>query len=122
GDYNPIWLAITRTLLPRVLAGTTAIIADSHATRADLERFYGVSRGRVTVVYPGVDDRFRARLVDQRVQTVKRRLGVGHAPYILCLGPWGRRKNLEVVVEAFSLLTCEMAEVQLVITGRPATG
>ena len=50
-------VALTRALLPKVLASAAAIIADSHATRADLERFYRVPRHRIEVVYPGVDDR-----------------------------------------------------------------
>jgi alpha-1,3-rhamnosyl/mannosyltransferase len=115
-DYNPIWLLITRLTLPAVLRRAAAIIADSHATKRDVERFYGVHPTRIVVVYPGVD----------RVYPVAGDLRAGPAArlerYVLCLGPWVRRKNLEVVVRAFGQIAPRIPDLRLVITGEPVAG
>lgn len=112
-DYAPIWLAITRITLPLVLNRATAIIADSHATKHDLQDFYGVRTGKIVVVYPGVDAQHTA---------TEKRVRARNSPYILCLGPWVRRKNLEVVVKAFDELAPRIPDVRLVITGKPSSG
>jgi glycosyltransferase involved in cell wall biosynthesis len=121
-DYNPAWLAITLSLLPRVLARATAIVADSHSTRRDLESYYQVPPGKVAVIYPGIDEECRQPIDPTRLAAVRRRLGIGDCDYVLLLGPWVRRKNLGVVVEAFRVLSEQLPDVKLVITGRPTRG
>src|SRR5207237_7048249 len=113
----PLWHQTTQTLLPKVLRRATAIITDSQATRADLLRFYPVRADKVRVVYPGVDDAFRVDVPAQRLASIKQRFDIGGASYILCLGPWVRRKNLEVVVEAFATISEQLPDAHLVITG-----
>jgi len=111
-DYQPGWLAITRALLPRVLRRATAIIADSHATKDEIEHFFGTRSGKIVVIYPGIDSEI------ERAHTTKlTAANWNEAPYILCLGPLVRRKNLPVAAQAFSLLAPRLPEVQLVITG-----
>ncbi len=121
-DYNPFWLKITRTLLPKVFARASAIITDSEATRADLLRFYPVHGDKVRVIYPGVDAAFRVPVAAQYMAAVKQKFDIVGDSYILCLGPWVRRKNLEVVIEAFAVIAERLPEVHLVITGRPSAG
>jgi alpha-1,3-rhamnosyl/mannosyltransferase len=111
-DYQPGWLVIARALLPHVLRRAKAIVADSHATKHDLEAFFGVSPRKIVVIYPGFD------LPPSQASAVHR----PPSPYILCLGPWVRRKNLEVVVKAFSLLARDEPELDLVITGETPRG
>lgn len=121
-DYNPYWLKITGTLLPHVVRRASAIIADSDTTRRDLERFYPGSRGKTRVVYPGVDYTFRRLESSTRTAAIRRKYGLSEEPYIICLGPWVRRKSLDVVVKAFAMLADELPGLHLVITGRPAAG
>lgn len=117
GDYNPLWLAITEALLPRALARASAIIADSEATRADLERFYGVKEGRVAVIYPGIDQEYMAeQAIGQNVSPLGA-MGLVANSYILCLGPWVKRKNLGIVVAAFGELAQQQDNLHLVLTG-----
>jgi glycosyltransferase involved in cell wall biosynthesis len=122
GEYNRLWLAITRALLPRVLAGAAAILADSGATRADLERLYGVPPRKVVVVYPGIDDEFRSPLPPDRIAAVRREFGLSDGPYIVCLGPWVRRKQIGVAVKAFAAIADRWPDLKLAITGKPARG
>ena len=119
-DYNRGWLAIALLTLPRVLKRAAAVIADSHATKADIERFFGVAPSKIKVIYPGIDIGYGE--VKQE-PVVGKPIGVlQNTRYILCLGPWVRRKNLEVVVEAFKRIAPRFPDVQLVITGKPARG
>jgi glycosyltransferase involved in cell wall biosynthesis len=119
-DYSRGWLAMALLTLPRVLKRAKAIIADSHATKVDLERFFGVRPGKISVIYPGIDLAYSeaARRLHRRTADPS----TGSASYILCLGPWVRRKNLEVAVEAFKRIAPRFPNVNLVITGIPARG
>jgi glycosyltransferase involved in cell wall biosynthesis len=121
-DYNPYWLAITLFLLPRVLARATAIIADSQSTLSDLQSYYAVPARKITVIYPGIDEHYRRPLPKERVEAARRQLGIGDSPYVLLLGPWVRRKNLGVVVEAFRVLAEQIPGLKLVVTGKPTRG
>jgi alpha-1,3-rhamnosyl/mannosyltransferase len=104
------------------LDGAAAIVADSKSTASDLEAFCGVAPGRVTVIYPGVDERYFVPVGNQDIEAARRKYGIDDGPYVLCLGPWVKRKNIGVVVAAFSLLVERLPDVRLVITGRRATG
>jgi alpha-1,3-rhamnosyl/mannosyltransferase len=121
-DYNSSWLKITETLLPMVLRRAAAILADSYTTKRDLERFYPVSRGKISVVYPGIDEAFQAEIAGEAVRAVRNKYGLGSKPYVLCLGPWVRRKNLKVVIQAFGMVAERLPEVRLVITGKKPLG
>jgi glycosyltransferase involved in cell wall biosynthesis len=112
-DYNPVWLALTRLTLPLVLRRSSMVIADSFATRHDIQTYYGLHPKRITVIYPGVDHQYPSS---------NHELADGASSYILCLGPWVRRKNLEVVMRAFSLLADDMPDLKLVVTGRSSSG
>jgi glycosyltransferase involved in cell wall biosynthesis len=119
-DYNRGWLAMAVLTLPRVLKRAKAIIADSHATKGDLVRFFGVPPGKINVIYPGIDQAYREAASRFHERKMDPRLGSKR--YILCLGPWVRRKNLEVAIEAFKRIALRFPDVDLVITGKPARG
>ena len=119
-DYNRGWLALALLTLPRVLKRAAAIIADSYATKADIERFFAVPPAKVTVIYPGIDRAYGE--VEQRGSDGSLTRTLRQGRYILSLGPWVRRKNLEVVVEAFKRIAPRFPDVQMVITGKPARG
>lgn len=121
-DYNPIWLAVTRATLPRVLARALAIIADSQATSRDVERYFGINPAKLHVVYPGIDPLTPGRQGNKQEAALA---GIGLGPtdcYIICLGPWVRRKNLPTVVEAFGRIAEDQPGLHLVITGTHAAG
>jgi glycosyltransferase involved in cell wall biosynthesis len=135
-DYDPLWRGLTLMLLPHVLRRAQAIIADSHTTRTDILRFYRVAPPRVRVIYPGVDHLSGVTAAPWRYPTGEEGRPVAVAvpgivpagkPYILCPGPLVRRKNHEVVIEAFARLVSAPAnqypgEVHLVIMGSAPAG
>jgi len=78
------------------------VIAISHATRADLIEYVGVSPARIDVVHSGVDhDRFSARVVPGEERELYAQLGF-ETPFLLCLGASDARKNLALLVRAFA--------------------
>ena len=121
-DYNPLWLAITRAALPLVLSRVTAVIVDSNTTGSDLRQIYQVNKRKIRVIYPGVDESFGNPATQGEIAEMRRRFDLGDAPYLLLMGPWVRRKNLEVVIAAFAQVVEEVTSASLVITGRPAPG
>lgn len=84
-------------LTTRFSAGRAAVIfADSRATAADLQRFYGTPPDRIRVVYPGVDTPATGD-----VARVRTRYGLPER-YFLFLGTLQPRKNIARLVQAFS--------------------
>jgi glycosyltransferase involved in cell wall biosynthesis len=122
-DYDPIWLRMALALLPRVFARATNIIADSHATKKDIQRYYNVRPGKIHVIYPGIDREFRRTPATIQSPTdTRRKYGLGNDSYIICVGPWVARKNLSVVVTAFAEIAAHMPNVRLAITGNLPRG
>jgi glycosyltransferase involved in cell wall biosynthesis len=113
-DYSPVWLWITRLALPAVLRRSHMVIADSYATSSDIERFYRIQHDKIVVIYPGVDEAYAL----QRNATSES----SEKPYVLCLGPWVQRKNLQIVVRAFAQLASQIPDLDLVITGKQPAG
>jgi glycosyltransferase involved in cell wall biosynthesis len=96
-----------------------AVIADSEATKADLTRIYGVSPGRVRVVYLGRDERLAPVRDAETLAGVRARYGLA-ARYLLYVGTLQPRKNLVRCVEAFARLAGrpDQADLQLVLAGK----
>jgi glycosyltransferase involved in cell wall biosynthesis len=98
------------------------ILADSESTLSDLVELMGVSRERISVVYPGVERHF-SRIED--VQILARVADRYSLPkrFVLGLSTLQPRKNFEGLIEAFRLLLAqaserrEIADLHLVICG-----
>jgi len=91
-------------LASKYAVGTAdAIITVSRATKKDLIDRYGVDPKKVSVVYEGVDTHFFKPLHASKVQSVKSKYKI-KGDYILYVGTIQPRKNLEMLIKAFSLL------------------
>ena len=95
------------------------LLADSIATKNDLVAQYGVSIAKVTVAYPGVDERLGPVNDRARIEAVLDRLGI-RQPYFLYLGTLQPRKNLSRLLDAFAAFDPGFFEVSpsLVIAGK----
>ncbi|MGQ9547192.1 MAG: glycosyltransferase family 4 protein [Roseiflexus sp.] len=114
--------AYLRAAVPGALKRAGIIIADSESTRRDLHRLLRVAPERVTVVYPGVDERFRP-LPPDVCEPVRRRLNLPRR-FILFVGTIEPRKNLVRLLEAFARIDHAALNAQndndlfLVLAGR----
>ena len=94
------------------------VIADSQATKRDLVERYGVEPSKISVIYPGYDEEaFQPLREREAIEAVKTRYGIA-GDYILFVGTIQPRKNLVRLMEAFSLLKRQAADLQLVIAGK----
>jgi glycosyltransferase involved in cell wall biosynthesis len=100
-------------VVPRSLRRATHVLVDSYASRDDLVRLLGVDAGRITVLYPGVDARFRP-LPARHTAPVRARLGLPER-FLLFVGTLEPRKNLVRLLEACAALPDPLP---LVIGGR----
>lgn len=91
------------------------ILADSYSTRRDLQALWGVPSERITVLYSGVNERFRP-VTDESLLTAVRARYRLDKPYVLAVGTVQPRKNYELLVRAFQPVA-EQYPHSLVIVG-----
>jgi glycosyltransferase involved in cell wall biosynthesis len=98
---------------------STAVIADSLATKADLVREYGIAPSKVHVVYLGRDGALAPLREAGLLQSVQARYGIP-GRYLLYVGTLQPRKNLRRIVEGFARLVAAggMDGIQLVLAGK----
>jgi glycosyltransferase involved in cell wall biosynthesis len=104
--HNTRFHLYLRTAMEVSLPRAGHVIAVSEHTRQDLEARYPRVRGRVTVVYPGLDPAFLEQPDPSCVDEFRRRVADGR-PYILFVGAIEPRKNLPRLVRAFEIAVGE---------------
>lgn len=95
------------------------IIAISQVTKNDIVKFYNIAPKRITVTYPGYDKKRYHKY--QNYQKYQRQLQKKYnipQDYILFLGTLKPSKNIEGLLEAFSLITNYYSLITLVIAGK----
>lgn len=89
------------------------VIAISEATKRDLVELLGVPEERIRVVYNGVDhDQFTPIESDAARTEARHRLGLPDR-FVLYLGGYDHRKNIEALVASFGLLASRDAHLVL---------
>jgi glycosyltransferase involved in cell wall biosynthesis len=119
--FNPLKQRYLSWLTRHSAHRARRVLADSAATKEDVERYYGISPSRVDVVYPGVDDDFRpyqARDAADAAALAQFRAR-HHLPerIILYLGTLEPRKNVDRLVHAYSRLVAQGLPHHLVLAG-----
>jgi glycosyltransferase involved in cell wall biosynthesis len=89
--------------VPRSVARSDFILADSEHTKDDLICLLGVAQDKIDVVPGGVDPEFTPAHGADRMEEMRSRISGGY-PYILNVGMIEPRKNLERLIEAFEIL------------------
>ena len=101
--------------LPFTIRAADAIIADSVATRDDLNRLLGIPIQRIHVVYLGVQERFKPQPAE-RVSALRERYLLSR-PFILYLGTLEPRKGIDTLIDAFAQIAGSHA-IDLIIAGK----
>jgi glycosyltransferase involved in cell wall biosynthesis len=105
-----------RWIEPLTLRHADRVVAISEDTARDIGRFYGVSRERVRVIYPGYDESFRP-LPSTESERIRQKYRLPET-FVLHVGSISRKKNLLPVVRAVARLQEQGQEVRLVLAGR----
>lgn len=112
-------LLALRVLLPPSLARADHIMAISHATGQDLQRYLGVPADRITVVPPGVAPTLAPVEPEDARTRVARTLAV-EKPYLLAVGTLEPRKNLVAAIRAFATLAAGVRRENLLVVAGAA--
>lgn len=99
--FTPALRSFLSKSVPWSVARATHILADSQATKDDLSGVWGVPAGKITVLYSGVDNRFRPVTRQAHLDAVRHRYAIDDAPYILSLSTIQPRKNYQMLIRAF---------------------
>lgn len=107
--------APARWLLRDIYAHAATTIAISGYTRDKLAEF-GVDAQQITLCYPGVTA--PPPLPEPALHDVRRRLGLGDAPFVLSAGRFIPRKNHVLLIEAWPRVLEHYPDMHLVMAGR----
>ena len=114
-DFNRPQVLLARQVLKNAVKKAGRIITVSQSTRQDLmEMFPAIDEEKISVIYHGVSDRFRAAEVSE-IEKYKKKRGLHR--YLLFIGNRKPHKNLGRLVEAYAGLIKEIPDLQLVIGG-----
>jgi len=104
--------------VPRSVRSADHILADSQNTARDLRELWGVPWGKMSILYSGVESRFRPMTDSAELARVQRRYDLPPR-FILSVGTLQPRKNYERLIRAFSQLqaTAEGHSYRLVVVG-----
>ena len=90
------------------------VIAVSECTKRDLVQEYGISPGKISVIYQGCDPLFAVQPSSERIAEIKEKYSLPDK-FVVSVGTIEERKNLLSVVKALAHLP---SDVHLVAVGR----
>ena len=122
--HNPNLRRYLQKAVPYSIRRADHVFADSESTRQDIVRYYGTDPAKISVVYPGVEARFRSfdatQAADGALLDHVRQSYALERAFILIVGTLEPRKNLATLIRAFAAYRRETfgkKELQLVIAG-----
>lgn len=105
---------VQRLLLPRLVRKADRVLTISKNTQIDIEQMYPKARGKVRLVFPAQDSRFRP----VHDEAVLKKLGICK-PYLLYVGTIEPRKNLQTLLQAYETFRQTSGQPhQLVLVGK----
>ncbi len=114
---SPPLKAYLDAVVPRSVRRADHILADSAATKADLSALYGTRPTKISVLYSGVDQRFRPVEDPAALASALARHGLAGKPYILSVGTLQPRKNYGRVIEAVARARAAGFDLHYAIAG-----
>ena len=103
-----IWMATRRA---------NRVLTVSESSKRDILRFFDVPADKITVIYNGIDERFRLEPPEEEVVRVRERYQLG-GDFVLYAGNVKPHKNLERLIDAFHLLRQDgLEQLKLVVIG-----
>jgi glycosyltransferase involved in cell wall biosynthesis len=118
-QYLPNRLAhgYARTMMTLAARRARRVLTVSHASKDDILHYLGVPASKVEVIYNAIDERIAAPPSDADIERVSQRFQLT-SPFILYAGNIKPHKNVDRLIEAYSVLRRRGFEgVKLVIIG-----
>ncbi len=121
-DYRgPLPVRAYMSLAAATTSRASIVVCDSVWSQRDAIRVLGLPPERARVVYLAAGEEMRPASEGEQ-RAIRERYGL-ERPFIFYIGGLDRRKNLGVLLEAFSRFQRQHSEVELVIAGgRPGAG
>jgi glycosyltransferase involved in cell wall biosynthesis len=114
---NRFALAYARTSIALAARRATRIMTVSESSKRDILRFVDAPPGKIDVIYNAYDERFGIEPREEDVLRVRERYQL-QDPFVLYAGNVKPHKNLERLIDAFSLLRGRALDhVKLVLIG-----
>jgi glycosyltransferase involved in cell wall biosynthesis len=105
-------------LVSRTARRADAVLTDSEASRRDIIAHLGIRSERVHAIHLAVDPRLSTVTDSGELARVRTRYGLPEEPFLLYLGGFDARKNVQRIVQAYA----KMVEApKLVIAGKTPT-
>jgi len=93
------------------------VIAISKSTKDDIVKSYDIEPSKINVTYMGFDDKRFKPQTKIRTDPIRKKFKI-KGGYIIFVGTLQPRKNIERLIEAFSIIKPTFNDVSLVIVGR----
>lgn len=115
---GPAYLKIFKQEMPRILSEADHVITVSQHSRNDLIKIMKLPPEKISVIYEAPESTYRKVNKEISKQRLQNKYGITD-PYLLYLGGFSPRKNLNGLVKAYAQLKKELAKPpKLVIIGR----
>ncbi len=106
--WSSLWVATHRS---------TRVLTVSEASKRDILRYFSVPESKIDVIYNAIDEQFDESPTDAEIGRVRERYQL-EDPFVLYAGNIKPHKNLERLIEAFSMLRKNgFEQVKLLIIG-----
>jgi glycosyltransferase involved in cell wall biosynthesis len=118
--FKPIDRAILSRSVPAAVRRAKGVFAVSETGKLELERLVPASVGKTVVTFNACPPWVRAVPPNEARARVARQFGI-EGPFLLTVGTWWPRKNMQLAVDATQLLA-ESFPHKLVVTGKEGWG
>ena len=106
--WSSLWIATHRS---------NRVLTVSEASKRDILRYFSVPESKINVIYNAIDEQFDESPTDAEIGRVRERYQLDD-PFVLYAGNIKPHKNLERLIEAFSMLRKSgFEQVKLLIIG-----
>lgn len=123
-DYPQMWkwyvTLYGKIKIRMALKHGTKIVSVSNYTKTRISEYFGVHKDSISVIYNAVDGRFNNEKISDVSKTfIKEKYNLPDGEFILCLATIEPRKNLPLLIRAYSELKSEgLLQHELVLAGR----
>ena len=114
---SPPLKAYLDAVVPRSVERADHVLADSVATKDDLVDLYKTPADKITVLYSGVDQRFRRVSQQSALESARAKYGLADFRYLLSVGTVQPRKNYSRVIRALAELRASGLDLHYAIAG-----